>query len=321
MATDGQQQKKRIRSPAYPAFDLKSCIDKAQTIYNVEDKHFAPLEAIAAHWAYKANNSAFMQYLSALKQFGLLDEEGSNENRKFRLTDRALDILAYGEKDEKRLRAIKEAALAPKIHSELWAKYGGKLPHEDVSIRVYLIRERTEGAFNKDYVDDFIAQFRETLAFSGLTGTDTIPVDEVQKTHLNDSPKVGDAVQWTSAGVDQFPEPRRVLGISDDQEWAFVEGTQTGVPMAELTVKEPSMKTPPANPLFQQSPPSGKPGASQEVLTLDEGQVTLQWPSDLSKDSAEEFEYWVRGVLRRARRRAGLPPAKHTEPPEPARPA
>jgi hypothetical protein len=60
---------------------------------------------------------------------------------------------------------------------------------------------------------------------------------------LRDKPQqkavnVGDLVQWTCGGVDQFVTPRRVRGIQthDGQEWVFVEGTKTGVPMSELTV-------------------------------------------------------------------------------------
>jgi len=46
----------------------------------------------------------------------------------------------------------------------------------------------------------------------------------------------GDLVQWTSGEVDQFPEPRRVIRLSDDGQWAFVEGSQTGLETSELTV-------------------------------------------------------------------------------------
>ena len=51
----------------------------------------------------------------------------------------------------------------------------------------------------------------------------------------------GDLVQWTSGGVDQFETPRRVQSVHrrDGKEWAFVEGTNTGVPLSELTVVTP----------------------------------------------------------------------------------
>jgi len=49
---------------------------------------------------------------------------------------------------------------------------------------------------------------------------------------------VGDLVQWASDGVDQFDTPRRVRGmqVHDQQEWAFVEGSETRMPVSELTV-------------------------------------------------------------------------------------
>ena len=45
----------------------------------------------------------------------------------------------------------------------------------------------------------------------------------------------------------------------------------------------------------------------REQTTLAEGVVLLEWPKELSKDSVEEFEYWVNGIIRKARRKAGLP--------------
>ena len=49
---------------------------------------------------------------------------------------------------------------------------------------------------------------------------------------------VGDLVQWASDGVDQFDTPRcvRATQMQDQQEWAFVEGSNTGMPVSELTV-------------------------------------------------------------------------------------
>jgi len=47
--------------------------------------------------------------------------------------------------------------------------------------------------------------------------------------------KIGDAVQWTSQGVDQFDSPRKITSISDDGKYAFVEGTNTGIPIEQLS--------------------------------------------------------------------------------------
>ena len=55
------------------------------------------------------------------------------------------------------------------------------------------------------------------------------------------SANTGDLVQWTSGGIDQFETPRRVQSVHrrDGKEWAFVEGTNTGVPLSELTAVTP----------------------------------------------------------------------------------
>lgn len=47
-------------------------------------------------------------------------------------------------------------------------------------------------------------------------------------------------------------------------------------------------------------------GIAIERLTLDEGAVNLQWPSNLSRDSVAEFQYWAFGIINRARRKAGM---------------
>jgi hypothetical protein len=108
------------------------------------------------------------------------------------------------------------------------------------------------------------------------------------------------------------------MGI--DGDWAFVEGSDTGVLMSELTVvdarAEPQVATcsvsPPPNPYYKPKAMGldqieEKAGFALERRTLEEGPVVLQWPEKMGKDSVEEFEYWVKGLIRSARRKAGLP--------------
>lgn len=44
----------------------------------------------------------------------------------------------------------------------------------------------------------------------------------------------------------------------------------------------------------------------EEKTTLPEGAVVLHWPKKISAVSYEELEYWMQGLLRRARRKACL---------------
>lgn len=64
-------------------------------------------------------------------------------------------------------------------------------------------------------------------------------------------PKVGDWVQWESNGVVQFWH-RRVDWVSDDGLFARVEGSMTGLPVAELSIAAPSAVTPAEEPVSSQ---------------------------------------------------------------------
>jgi hypothetical protein len=46
-----------------------------------------------------------------------------------------------------------------------------------------------------------------------------------------------------------------------------------------------------------------KVGMKEDVFTLDEGEVVLQWPERLSKESFEDLETWMGLQLRKIKRR------------------
>jgi hypothetical protein len=50
--------------------------------------------------------------------------------------------------------------------------------------------------------------------------------------------KPGDYVQWTSNGQEQFKPLRRVNWVADDGTHIRALGSNTGIPMAEVTVVE-----------------------------------------------------------------------------------
>jgi hypothetical protein len=49
-------------------------------------------------------------------------------------------------------------------------------------------------------------------------------------------PEPGAKVQWTVNGVDQFPEPKTVRGLSDCGQYVFVEGSDCGLPIDQITI-------------------------------------------------------------------------------------
>lgn len=60
-----------------------------------------------------------------------------------------------------------------------------------------------------------------------------------------------------------------------------------------------SMSTPYVPPAINRAPISG---VRQDIFTLDEGQVVLQWPERLSADSYEDFESWIQLQLKKIKR-------------------
>ncbi len=295
------------RSPAHPAIGLKGSVDRVRKIAGGFHDHWFPIDALAELFKLSPKSSGFLQMIGALKQFGLIAEKGSKDDREFQLTAIALDMAHCEEGSAEYKEALTTSALLPALHSEIWEKYGGKLPPEDAPIRAYLVRQRIEGTFNPAYVDGFINQFRDTLRFACIDHEDTISGDD--QGNKTRTLKAGDFVRHPSQGADQF----RVLNING--EWVEVEGSDMGgwLPMSELTVVDSPMQndrqtSPPVAPgLRPLESDSLAPEIAQEETALDEGSAVLRMPTELSPESVEELGYWLTGILQKARRRAGLP--------------
>jgi hypothetical protein len=158
----------RLRSPAYPYLDLQESVDKLEMFHQAESLHHTPVNVAATDIGYKDGSNRGWRAIASLTSFGLLDEEGSKENRQVFLSELGKEIVHFGSKDsEDAKRAIREAALKPAIYADLWAlwlKDGQSLPSEE-SMKRFLIKEK---AFNPQSVDDFIKGFKNTLNYAGL---------------------------------------------------------------------------------------------------------------------------------------------------------
>jgi hypothetical protein len=177
MSSVDDQKRGRIRSPAYPAIGLEEALTRAKQIYEQEDRHLVAVDVAGSHWGYKPSSSGGLQIVSALKQFNLATEEGSKDRRQIRLSQLAIELLNCEENSARWRELVRTAALAPKIHGELWDRYSGHLP-SDATLRMYLVVQREPIKFNKAYVDAFIGQFRSTVAFAKLSNEDIIDCDQ-----------------------------------------------------------------------------------------------------------------------------------------------
>src|SRR5271166_5173105 len=162
-------KKMRTRSPAYPFINLEIAIRRAKEFYDQQQHHAAPVKVAAKLWGYEEKSSGGLQTTAAMVSFGLLSDVGTGFNRRVSLTPLAQKILLSPEADDKE-RAIKQAALAPKIHGQIWKKWGPSPP--EATLRYALLTE-WEPRFNPNAVDAFIHEYRDTIAFAKLSESDT----------------------------------------------------------------------------------------------------------------------------------------------------
>lgn len=206
--------KRKGRSPAYPAIDLPEALQKAEVIRKAEGKNATHVDTALQHWGYKAKSGGGMAALSALIKFGLLEDEGKGDERRVRLTQLALRILLddLAESPE-RLKAVREAALLPAIHKELWEKYQGALP-SDQTIRFYLRHDRV---FQDDAADSCIQEFRSSLAYARLPESGTIS-PEASDTETFEGEQTMSQQQTPVATATPAAQPRTDVQPENKQE-------------------------------------------------------------------------------------------------------
>lgn len=292
--------KKRLRSPAYPYSSLKIAIERAKTFYDREGRNSAPVTVAATHWGYEAKSSGGTQTAAALMSFGLMQDEGTGNKRKLKLTQNALKILLDTRTDSsERDGLIKQAALAPKVHKQIWTKWGTGI--SDENLRHALVFE-WEPPFNENAVDGFIREYRDTIAFAKLSESDKVEAEDgsIEDGEAVYVPRVGDYVQWESQGAMQFPEPKKVRAISTDGSHAFVDGSPTGLPVGQLSRAKAPLEAPQTS--DWRIPLLPNKNMQEDVFSLSEGRVVIQWPAPLSAESIQDLKDWLKIVERKITR-------------------
>lgn len=301
----------RTRSPNFPSMSLRKAVERTEALHKTAKKFSVSAEtALKALGHNSTISSNALQTVGALKAYGLVDTEGSGKERKIAVSEAGAQIVLN---HPERANLLKKAALMPPLFAQVWnLQTEDGLPPDDV-IRHHLLWNLK---FNEAAIPTFIASFRDTLTYAGLAvGDKVVGGAKAEKDGDSDAPpKVGDLVQWTSMGMDMFDEPRPVRGFSDDGEFAFVPGTDTGLPVDELTVVKRAMEdtkptppkaAPPPNPFAAGTPKTDAPppaGVKEDVYDLAGGRALFRYPEKLDAESVEELEEWFGLIIRKMRR-------------------
>jgi hypothetical protein len=264
----------KARSPNYPAFGLGKAIDLIRKVHTSIHHHKAPAAVVLKAIGYSSMSGRALSSISALKKFGLLEEIG----KEFKVSKDAMLILFEPADSPAKSAALERAAMAPDLFSKLRSEFPGQMPSDDL-LRSYLLQH----GFLVTTVNQAIRAYRDTISMlaggsqgynSGSDSDD--PLDDADLGNGEDPQiEIGDLVQWESGGVLRMEKPQKVRAIQDG--WAFVDGSETGIPMEEL-ILEKKGETP-------AQPPAAPP--------------KLPLPIAETKTAAGEKE-WLRGPLSKA---------------------
>jgi hypothetical protein len=303
------------RGPSYPFVDLEEAIAATQKIYNYAKRSWAPSDAVVEHaLKYSLKSSGGIKTVAALKAYGLIEESENEKSRAIKITDRAYRILVDDQSSPERIQAIKDAALSPKWYQYCWQKWGDTRPPAMRS--VLLINH----GFIPTTVDSFLKDYEKTLTFAGISGNErttdgNTPDGSRAESHIFN---IGDYVQWESQGVLRLPEAKRISTFFDDGKFATVDGSKNPVPVAQLIPADPPVAAKPMNALTPAitrivTPIRGDVKMLTETFALPSG-VTgqLQWPTEMSVEEYQDFEYQLEGLKRKINRavRGTIPPAE-----------
>ena len=250
---------KRERSPSFPYLDLKTAIDYARILYKQARTQEVRIFDIAEPWEMKPKSGSLLRYVAALGQYGLIESSGSGEQRKIKISGTGRRILE-DDRPGVREELCAEAALLPPIMKTVYygsgdfSGWGKERPSDNFAESAL----KFDLNFTPDAARRFLNVYDDTIKyikddepeqddkpgeeqkkssppafdkmFSNLFG----PEKEPPNRSLIERLELGSQVQWTPGGVDQFERPKRVRAVSDDGEWVFVEGSETGIPRSEV---------------------------------------------------------------------------------------
>lgn len=298
------------RGPSYPYVGLEDAISLSRKMYDYTKRGAAPVDSVIKEaWKYSATSSSGQKVLAALKAFGLIEEvQEKGSITTLKLSQRAIHILLEDQDTPERKEEIKKAALSPKWYDYCWKTWGKEMPP---AMKSNLLIHH---GFVDSTVEGFLKDYRKTVLFAGLLD------DVIFSDSLNEgidskvAPQIGDYIQWESQGILRMPEAKKLSRI--ENEFAFVEGCPTGIPLGEIIPAEaPEPKPPifrsPLSPIVTFSAAKGDTKIQSETFALPEG-VTgqLQWPSEISQEAYDDFVYQIEGLKRRVMR--AVPKAAQT---------
>ncbi len=282
MAENVESAGQRDRSPAHPIIPIEDALDRLSEFEFYFKRMAACPDKVGAAWSITAK-ARVDRTAAALRYFGLLEYQGSGDDRRMVISDEGRKYLRT-QQAEKKHELVKAAALRPKEIAKCWDEWGGNRPENDACLDALM----DEKGFSERGARNFLKVYDATISFAGLTSSDKLhPTEEDgnEDGTTSDGPpeiEVGDLIQAEIGGVRQFEKPERVRAIQEHEghHWVFVDGEQSGVLMEQVKLVENAATASP-NKAQELTPP---------ILPLDDTALPEGWHEErLIDDSGEEI--------------------------------
>jgi hypothetical protein len=152
---------KKERSPSFPFIGLTKALERTRAVFANARRHEVRIGDLASSWGIGAKSSGTAQTLAALLAYGLLEDQGAGEGRKFKVTDLAFKALE-DQRPGAREAALAEAALKPKLIAEYVEKWKDGRPADGICISEL----RIDRSFTEDGAKLFLKVFDDTAGFT-----------------------------------------------------------------------------------------------------------------------------------------------------------
>lgn len=307
-ATKADIKVKKDRSPSFPFISLREAIKRLQAFEATFGRHPAPGAKVGLAWGMKDKSSQAYQILAALKAFGLVNYEGSGPQLKAMLTDDARTYLR-AQQEALKLEVVKRLALHPKQFQKFWGIWGADRPPDPVCLDQLILQH----AFTDSAANTFLRVYDDTIAFAGLSNSDSVVDDDAEEDVRPLEFQVGDLVNWESAGQVQWRTPRKIVAVDekDGQFFYKVEAPgENGIQIGWIPVEQAihhqgasggtPFTPPPADAKREDIAPV--PGTRKAVFPVTGGDVTLTFPEGMSKDSLDELGQYLDIFLKKEKK-------------------
>jgi len=173
-----QLKVRKERSPSFPFISLEKALERASDAYESHRREPTRLASIAVTWGYAPKSSGLLQSVAALKQYGLIEDLGSGDDRKVQLTDLARRIL-LDTREGAADAAIQEAARRPKVIAEYLHRWLPVRPSD-----AHCISElELDRGFNREAAKLFLRIFDQNVSFANLSHDDPDVIESDSEEH------------------------------------------------------------------------------------------------------------------------------------------